>query len=121
MKQLLVFSLFFLCLHARAANDAQQKLFEGEISDSQCGFNVHSVSRSHDEMLKTGYMGKTGADCALNCVRGRGGTYVFVLSDKTNAYQIAPQDIVKPFVGQKVSIQGVLLDGKINIKSIRQL
>ena len=42
--------------------EAQQPAtFHGEISDSQCAFNVHSLTKSHDEMLKSksGAMGST--------------------------------------------------------------
>ncbi len=35
------------------------KTFRGEVSDSQCALNVHSVTRSHKEMLKSKSMGGT--------------------------------------------------------------
>ena len=45
-----VFFILFLVPIALHSGDKklQEKIFEGEISDSQCGFNVHSTSRSHD-------------------------------------------------------------------------
>ena len=97
----------------------QEKIFEGEISDRQCGFNVHSLTRSHDEMLKSGYMGHTAADCTRNCIRGRGGQYVFVSSTKKIAYKIEQQDLVEQFAGQNVRIQGTEQKGEIHISSIK--
>ena len=38
--------------------------FRGEIGDSSCALNVHSLSRSHKEMLKSKSFGSTAADCA---------------------------------------------------------
>ncbi|HEV2991019.1 MAG TPA: hypothetical protein VG759_21450 [Candidatus Angelobacter sp.] len=115
--------IFFLCLFSLtlSAGDkkAQEKTFDGEISDSQCGFNVHSVTRSHDEMIKSGYMGHTPADCTRNCIRGRGGQYVFVSSDKKTAYKIEQQELVEPFAGQNVRIQGTEQKGEIHVISIK--
>ena len=54
------------------------QVFNGDISDSQCALNVHSLSRSHAEMLKKKNIGTTAAECARYCVKYMGG--VFVLS-----------------------------------------
>lgn len=97
----------------------QEKVFDGEISDSQCGFNVHSMSRSHDEMLKSGYMGHTPADCTRNCIRGKGGHFVFVSSDKKTAYKIEQQNLVEQYAGQNVRIQGTEQNGEIHINNIK--
>ena len=36
-----------------AASYAQNaRVFQGDISDNQCAMNVHSLTRSHQEMLK---------------------------------------------------------------------
>lgn len=98
-----------------------QKFFDGEISDSQCGFNVHSLNRSHDEMIKTGYMGKNAVECTVNCIRGRGGRFVFVSSNKKSAYKIEAQDVVKDFAGRKVRIRGTLDKDTLRIISIEPL
>jgi hypothetical protein len=118
MKQIVVVALIasYLCTFG-----SRDKLFEGEISDSQCGFNVHSLKRSHAEMLKTGYMGKNAEECAQNCVRGRGGEFVFVTSDKKSAYKIDSQEAVEPFAGRRVQIQGIVVDGRIHMSSIKSL
>ncbi|HLJ91226.1 MAG TPA: DUF5818 domain-containing protein [Candidatus Angelobacter sp.] len=106
---------------ATASEAPQKKTLDGEISDSQCGFNVHSVTRSHDEMIKAGYMGKTPEECTRNCVRGRGGQFVFVTDDKKHTYRIEPQDMVKDFAGKKVQIQGTLADEKFHVTGIKPL
>ena len=119
MKVIAAIALMCLGLQA-VGSDTQGRLFDGEISDSQCGFNVHSLHRSHAEMLKTGAMGKTEQECAQTCVR-MGGQFVFVLNNKGNAYKVEPQDMVRGYAGRNVRIRGVLVDGRIQISSIRAL
>ena len=55
-------SLTLLCAAPAAAQEAT---FRGQISDSQCAFNVHSLTKSHEEMLKSksGAAGHTAATC----------------------------------------------------------
>lgn len=117
MKSAILCLLLFVATILNAKDN--QKSFDGEISDSQCGFNVHSMNRSHDEMIKTGTMGKNAQECANNCVRGRSGQFVFVSIDKKNAYKVEPQDAVKPFAGQQVRIHGTLVNGTIQVASIK--
>ncbi len=62
-----------------------EQVFKGEIGDSQCALNVHSLSRSHREMLEKKSIGKTAADCARYCVKNLGG--VFVLQVKGQSLQ----------------------------------
>jgi hypothetical protein len=119
MKQTIAY-LLLLVLPA-LATDSASKTFDGEISDSQCGFNVHSLNRSHDEMIKTGTMGKTPEQCTLNCVRGRNGKYVFVSSDKKNAYKLEPQEAVQDFAGRQVRIRGTLVKDTIHVTAINPL
>jgi len=106
--------LLVVCLGALAAQKTETQTFEGEISDSQCGFNVHSETRSHDDMIKTGYMGNKPEECTRSCVK-RKRQFVFVLSDKKDEYKIEPQGTVKDFAGRKVGIQGFLTDGKVRV------
>ncbi len=119
MKRLIV--CLFLLVLPMLGSDNGSKSFEGEISDSQCGFNVHSLTRSHDEMLKTGYMGKNAQECAVNCVRGRSGQFVFVSNDRKNAYRLEPQDAVQPYAGKPVRIHGTLAKGTIHVLSIAEI
>ena len=82
--------------------------FRGEISDSQCAFNVHSLTKSHEEMLKSksGAAGHTPATCSIYCIERLGGK--FVLVSKGNVYHLDNQDLPRKFVGEKVKLHGVL-------------
>ena len=50
--------LLLTALLAQAGEDKAQT-FRGEIADTQCALNVHSLTRSHTEMLKSKNMGGT--------------------------------------------------------------
>ena len=56
-----------LALAAAGFGQASQ-VFHGEVSDSQCALNVHSLTRSHREMLKSKSMGGTSNTCAVYCI-----------------------------------------------------
>ena len=56
--------LLVAVLLARAGDDKPQ-IFRGEIGDTQCALNVHSMTRSHTEMLKSKKMGGTPGACAI--------------------------------------------------------
>lgn len=88
----------------RAAN--REEVFRGEIGDSQCALNVHSLSRSHKEMLKRKAVGKTSADCARYCVKYLGG--LFVLQVKNKVYKLDNQKLADIYAGQKVTVTGKL-------------
>jgi hypothetical protein len=83
-----------------------EQVFKGEIGDSQCALNVHSLSRSHEEMLKRKSIGTTSADCARYCVKNLGG--VFVLHVKDKVYKLDNQDLANKNAGLKVKVTGVL-------------
>lgn len=85
--------------------------YRGDVSDSQCALNIHSLSRSHQEMLKSKSMGGTANTCAVYCIEHMGG--YLVLSAGNNVYRLDRADIVHGFEGQKVVITGVL-DSKAN-------
>lgn len=85
--------------------------FRGEIADSQCALNVHSLTRSHQEMLKSKSMGGTPASCTLYCIKYMGG--YLVLSTKKDVYRLDDQERALRFVGQKVKVTGTL-DEKTN-------
>jgi len=91
------------------AQDA--KVFRGEVSDSQCALNVHSLTRSHQEMLKSKSMGGTSNTCAVYCIEHLGG--YLVLSSGKNVYRLDRADLVHGFEGRRVVISGVL-DTKLN-------
>jgi hypothetical protein len=83
-----------------------EKVFEGEVVDSQCAMNVHSLNRSHKEMIDMGSAGKTSTDCANYCVKQRGGKYV--LQTKHDVYKLDRQDLVENAAGLKVKVTGIL-------------
>src|ERR1700732_2304665 len=87
------------------------KVFRGEVSDSQCALNVHSLTRSHQEMLKSKSMGGTSNSCSVYCIEHLGGT--LVLSASKDVYRLDRPDLVHGFEGQKVKITGTL-DSKLN-------
>jgi len=88
------------------AGDEVTRTFRGQIADTQCALNIHSLTRSHAEMLKSKATGGTEGSCATYCVRYLGGD--FVLSSKNEVYRIDNQDKVPGFAGQKVKITGTL-------------
>jgi len=94
-----------------AAFGQSSQVFHGEVSDSQCALNVHSLTRSHQEMLKSKSMGGTANTCAVYCIEHLGG--YLVLSAGKNVYRLDRADLVHGFEGRKVVITGVL-DPKAN-------
>src|SRR5271169_4530041 len=96
-----------LSLAAYAGED-EPRTFRGEISDSQCAFNVHSLTQSHEEMLKSksGDAGKTAASCSQFCIVHMGGR--FVLVSKGHVYHLDNQDLPRGFVALRVKVHGVL-------------
>jgi len=82
------------------------KVFRGEISDSQCALNVHSLTRSHQEMLKSKSMGGTANTCSVYCIEHMGG--YLVLSSGDDVFRLDRADLVHGFEGQKVRVTGTL-------------
>ena len=102
---------------SQVASAQEAKGFYGEISDSQCALNVHSLTRSHQEMLKSKSMGGTPTDCTLYCVKYHGGD--FVLSSKKDVYRLDDQDAARTFAGKKVRIIGRMEPDKKTIHVIK--
>lgn len=102
---------FALLILIGAAFAQNAQTFHGEVSDSQCALNVHSLTRSHQEMLKSKSMGGTSNTCAVYCIERLGG--YLVLSAGKNVYRLDRADLVHGFEGRKVVINGVL-DTKLN-------
>jgi len=82
------------------------RVFHGEVSDSQCAMNVHSLTRSHQEMLKSKSMGGTSNTCSTYCIEHLGG--YLVLSIGNDVYRLDRSDLVHGFEGRRVAISGVL-------------
>jgi hypothetical protein len=87
------------------------RVFRGEISDSQCALNIHSLTRSHLEMLKSKSMGGTASTCSNYCIEHLGGEPV--LAAGKDVFRLDRPDLVHGFEGQKVKVTGIL-DAKTN-------
>src|SRR3974377_578916 len=98
-------------LLSAAAHGQASRVFRGEVSDSQCALNVHSLTRSHQEMLKSKSMGGTSNTCAVFCIEHLGG--YLVLSAGKDVYRLDRADLVHGYEGRQVKITGVL-DSKTN-------
>jgi hypothetical protein len=101
-----------------ATSGAGETTFEGEIADSQCAMGVHSLNRSHKEMIEMGHSGSTAEDCARYCVRSRGGRYV--LLTKHDVFKLDNQEWAEKYAGQKVKLTGTL-DSKTNIIQVNTM
>jgi hypothetical protein len=95
-----------------------EQVFKGEIADSQCALNVHSLSRSHAEMLAKGRMGTTAGDCARYCVKNLGG--VFVLEVKEKVYKLDSQELAEQHAGELVKVIGIL-NSQTNTIAVRDI
>lgn len=104
-----------IALTAAAGPGASEKVFSGEIADSQCALNVHSLSQSHKEMMGMKPEIKTDAECVRFCVKERGGRYM--LQTKTKVYKLDAQVLAEEWAGQKVKLVGTL-DSKTNIIAV---
>jgi hypothetical protein len=100
------------------AGSEREQVFRGEIADSQCALNVHSLSRSHEEMLQKHEIGTTAGECARYCVRHLGG--VFVLQVKDKVYKLDNQELAEKNAGLKVKLTGVF-DPETNIITVHTM
>ena len=101
-----LFCILLLAATAALAADKPLKTFKGEISDSQCAMNVHSLDHTHDAMIKNKSMGTDAASCARNCVKQNGGDFVLLIKD--TVYRLDDQAKAEAFAGQQVVVKGKL-------------
>ena len=92
--------------NAAYAQAGVSKTFRGEISDSQCALNVHSLTRSHEEMLKSKSMGGTSRSCSQYCIEHLGGE--LVLSSGATVFRLDNQSAAREYAGQKAKVVGTL-------------
>src|ERR1700752_3836788 len=111
MNRTIVVGLTVVLTFAGVAQSQGPHVFRGKVSDSQCALNVHSLTRSHQEMLKSKSMGGTSNTCAVYCIEHLGGS--LVLSAGKEVYRLDRPDLGHGFEGQKVKITGTL-DPKVN-------
>lgn len=107
-----------LFLFATFSSATPETTFEGEIADSQCATGVHSLNRSHREMIAMGHAGKTPEDCTRYCVHSRGGRYM--LLTKNDVFKLDNQEMAELHAGQKVRIIGTL-DPETHIIQIKSI
>ena len=100
------------------ARGGDEKTFKGEIADTQCALNVHSLSQSHKEMIAMKPEVKTNADCARYCVKERGGR--FVLQTPEKVYKLDAQVLAEQWAGLKVKVIGIL-DPKTKTITVRTI
>jgi hypothetical protein len=113
----LALAMDFILLSGMSVSAQQSRTFYGDISDSQCAMNVHSLTRSHREMLKSKSMGGTPTDCTLYCVNYHGGD--FVLSSKEDVFRLDDQTLARNFAGKKVKIIGKMENDKKTIHILK--
>ena len=114
MTRVMLWRAVTVLIMAGAAFAQSSQVFHGEVSDSQCALNVHSLTRSHREMLKSKSMGGTANTCAVYCIEHMGG-YLVLSSGKDgkDVYRLDRADLVHGFEGHRVIITGTL-DPKLN-------
>jgi hypothetical protein len=112
MNRAMILGVVFMLVLAGLSQEQSTRVFRGEVSDSQCALNVHSLTRSHQEMLKSKSMGGTANTCTLYCVEHMGG--YLVLSAGSEVYRLDRADLVHGFEGQRVKVTGTL-DSKTNL------
>lgn len=82
-------------------------VLHGAVMDSQCAFNVHSDTHSHDWMTKRGVQGATDEEsCTQHCVKDMGGSYVLV--SKKDVYKLDDQVKAEQYAGKKVKVSGTM-------------
>jgi hypothetical protein len=119
-RKFIFFAILFYCVALQSSSTRAdgEKTYIGEIADSQCALNVHSLDHSHKVMIKMGNAGKTPADCSRYCVQQRGGK--FVLQTKTDVYKLDNQAVAEKSAGLKVKVIGTL-DPKTNVIALRSI
>jgi hypothetical protein len=98
--------LMFLSASVLFAKEPAAVTLHGEIMDSQCAYDVHSVGHSHDAMTKKGIYGSDAKTCTSRCVKENGGIYVLVVKD--DVYKLDDQTQLEQFSGKKVKLSGTI-------------
>ena len=81
-------------------------VLHGAIEDSQCAYNVHSDTHSHEWMIKKGVQGASDErSCTQHCVKDLGGVYVLVV--KTEVYRLDDQTTPEQYAGKRVIVTAV--------------
>lgn len=105
-KKAIFAGILTLALLLLAGAEEKARTFTGEIADSQCSMNVHSLTRSHTEMMKNKNMGGTPTNCTNYCVKYLGGDFVLASGDLV--YRLDDQEKPAALAGLKVKVTGIL-------------
>ena len=105
-KKAVFAAMLALAMILLAGAEEKPHTFTGEIADSQCALNVHSLTRSHTEMMKNKNMGGTPTNCTNYCIKYLGGDYVLAVGDLV--YRLDDQEKPASFAGLKVKVTGTL-------------
>lgn len=111
-------ALAVMAFYAPRLRGSDGKTFKGEITDTQCALNIHSVSQSHKEMMAMRPEIKSEADCARFCVKEMGGRFVLLVKEKV--YKLDAQAQAEAWSGQKVKVTGIL-DAKTNTITVQNI
>ncbi|HEY6253556.1 MAG TPA: hypothetical protein VI685_26660 [Candidatus Angelobacter sp.] len=103
---LLLTLILAVCAIAKDKDSAGVLVLQGEVMDSQCAYNVHSTSHSHESMTEKGVFGRDARSCTLHCAKEMAG--VFVLIVKKEVYRLEDQGQAEQFAGRKVKVSGTL-------------
>lgn len=103
------FSLLAALLAAGPAA-ASAELFEGWITDAECGAD-------HAPMIAKGGMGKDDRECTLKCV-SKGAPWGFVEAKTRTFYQLDDQEAPAPYAAKNVRIEGRKDGDTIYVKKI---
>ena len=105
-------AFLFLCSLLAFSGTERTLVIIGEVSDSQCAFNVHSNGSSHDDVIKSNVLGHTAEECTRNCVR-MGGKYVLVDVLHKKVYHLSNPEIAEPFAAKKVRVKATLVENDV--------
>ncbi len=89
---------FLSLLLAAGSAAARGDVFEGWITDAECGAD-------HAPMIAKGGMGKDDRECTLKCV-AKGAPWGFVEAKTKTFYQLDDQDAPAPYAAKRVRIEG---------------
>jgi hypothetical protein len=106
IKNIALLGILVLTMVMVAGAGEKTRSFTGDIADSQCAMNIHSLTRSHTEMMKNKNMGGTATNCANYCTKYLGGD--FVLTKGKEVYRLDDQEKAASFAGTKVKVIGTL-------------
>lgn len=102
MKSMMAMPLLFLLGGIATATLAEDKSYEGSVTDDMCG---------KEHMME----GMTAKECTDECV-GMGAAYVLFVPADEKMYKVDDPEKLKPFAGEEVVVTGSLGDDGETLK-----